>query len=125
MIENGVCISGSIFPFLLERNGVNDDSHIVPVSEEWNLIVVNHWNEIPEDYSVTLTELSNGQKVDSWIYPYLQEIPFADIKNVIPHIQDSDMVELNLGVTVKPPPGLAKKRRLLLSSFLGPWDRTI
>ena len=49
----------------------------------------------------------------------------ADIKNVIPHIQDSDMVELNLGVTVKPPPGLAKKRRLLLSSFLGPWDRTI
>ena len=74
MIENGVCISGSIFPFLLERNGVNDDSHIVPVSEEWNLIVVNHWNEIPEDYSVTLTELSNGQKVDSWIYPYLQEM---------------------------------------------------
>ena len=48
------------------------------------MIVVNHWNEIPEDYSVTLTELSNGQKVDSWIYPYLQEIPFADIKNVIP-----------------------------------------
>ena len=94
MIENEVCISDSIFPFLLERNGVNDDSHIVPVSEEWNLIVVNHWNEIPEDYSVTLTELSNGQKVDSWIYPYLQEIPFADIKNVIPHIQDSDMVEL-------------------------------
>ncbi len=66
--------SDSIFPFLLERNGVNDDSHIIPVSEEWNLIVVNHWNEIPEDYSVTLTELSNGQKVDSRIYPYLQEM---------------------------------------------------
>ena len=33
---------------------------------------------------------------------------------------------INLGVTVKlPPPGLAKKRRLFLSSFLGPWDRTI
>ena len=28
----------------------------------------------------------------------------ADIQNVIPHIQDSDMVELNLGVTVKLPP---------------------
>ena len=28
----------------------------------------------------------------------------ADIKNVIPYIQDSDMVELNLGVTVKLPP---------------------
>lgn len=32
---------------------------------------------------------------------------------------------INLGVTVKLPPGLAKKRRLFLSSFLGPWDRTI
>ena len=54
--------------------GVLSYSCIVPVSEEWNLIVVNHWNEIPEDYSVTLTELSNEQKVDSWIYPYLQEM---------------------------------------------------
>ena len=30
----------SIIPFLLERIGVNDDSHSIPVSEEWNLIVV-------------------------------------------------------------------------------------
>ena len=29
---------------------------------------------MPEDYSVTLTELSNGEKVDSRIYPYLQEM---------------------------------------------------
>lgn len=48
--------------------------HNIPISEEWNLIVVNKWNEIPEDYSVELTELSNGQKVDSRIYPYLQEM---------------------------------------------------
>lgn len=48
--------------------------HSIPVSEEWYLIVVNRWNEIPEDYSVELTELSNGQKVDSRIYPYLQEM---------------------------------------------------
>ena len=39
--------------------------HSIPVSEEWYLIVVNRWNEIPEDYRVELTELSNGQKVDS------------------------------------------------------------
>ena len=62
----------SILPFLLERIGVNDDSHSIPVSEEWNLIVVNRWNEIPEDFSISLTELSNGQKVDSRIYPELQ-----------------------------------------------------
>ncbi len=57
----------SIIPFLLERIGVNDDSHSIPVSEEWNLIVVNRWNEIPEDFSISLTELSNGQSVDSRI----------------------------------------------------------
>ena len=49
-------------------------THKIPVSEEWNLIVVNRWNELPEDYSAELTELSNGQKVDSRIYPYLQEM---------------------------------------------------
>ena len=49
-------------------------THKIPVSEEWNLIVVNRWTELPEDYSVELTELSNGQKVDSRIYPYLQEM---------------------------------------------------
>ncbi|MBO5239606.1 MAG: M15 family metallopeptidase [Lachnospiraceae bacterium] len=49
-------------------------THKIPVSEEWNLIVVNRWNELPEDYSVELTELSNGQKVDNRIYPYLQEM---------------------------------------------------
>ncbi len=64
----------SIVPFLLERIGVNDDSHIIPVSEEWNLIVVNRWNEIPESFTVSLTEVSNGQRVDSRIYPYLQEM---------------------------------------------------
>mgnify|MGYP002920457251 FL=1 len=48
--------------------------HSIPVSEEWYLIVVNRWNEIPEDYRVELTELLNGQKVDSRIYPYLQEM---------------------------------------------------
>ena len=49
-------------------------THNIPVSEEWNLIIVNRWNELPEDYSVELTELSNGQKVDSRIYPALQEM---------------------------------------------------
>lgn len=49
-------------------------THEIPVSEEWNLIVVNRWNEIPEDYVVDLIELSNGKKVDSRIYPALQEM---------------------------------------------------
>ena len=49
-------------------------THKIPASEEWNLMVVNHWNELPEEYSVDLMELSNGQKVDSRIYPALQEM---------------------------------------------------
>ena len=61
----------SSLPFNFETVG---DSHIIPASEEWNLIVVNRWNKMPEDYSVTLTELSNGEKVDNRIYPYLQEM---------------------------------------------------
>lgn len=37
-------------------------------------VVVNRWNKIPEDFSISLTELSDGQRVDSRIYPYLQEM---------------------------------------------------
>lgn len=66
--------TGFRFTYLLESFEANADSHAIPVSEEWNLIVVNRWNEIPEDFSVSLTELSNGQKVDSRIYPYLEEM---------------------------------------------------
>ena len=60
--------------FDLKNIAADEAVHSIPIPEEWNLIVVNRWNEIPEDYSVTLTELSNGQKVDSRIYPYLQEM---------------------------------------------------
>ena len=40
----------------------------------WNLILVNRDNYIPDAYEMTLTELSNGKKVDSRIYPELQEM---------------------------------------------------
>lgn len=45
-------------------------------SEEygWNLMLVNRDSYIPDDYEVELTELSNGRKVDSRIYPELQEM---------------------------------------------------
>lgn len=41
---------------------------------EWNLILVNKYNYIPEDYEVELTELANGQCVDERIYPALQSM---------------------------------------------------
>ena len=50
------------------------NTHTITASEEWNLVVVNRWNELPEDYVVELMELSNGQKIDERIYPHLQEM---------------------------------------------------
>lgn len=38
----------------------------------WNLILVNQDYYIPDDYTVELIELSNGEKIDSRIYPDLQ-----------------------------------------------------
>lgn len=40
----------------------------------WNLILVNEDYYIPDNYEVELTELSNGKKVDSRIYPSLQSM---------------------------------------------------
>lgn len=56
------------------KNIAVERSHRIPVPDEWNLIVVNRWNEIPDDYSAELTELSNGIKVDIRIYPHLREM---------------------------------------------------
>ena len=43
-------------------------------SEDWKLILVNRTNPVPDNYQVRLTELSNGKKVDSRIYPELQQM---------------------------------------------------
>lgn len=50
------------------------NTYTIAVSGGWNLVVVNRWNELPEDYDIELMELSNGQKIDERIYPYLQEM---------------------------------------------------
>ncbi|OZI12577.1 D-Ala-D-Ala carboxypeptidase VanY [Bacillaceae bacterium SAS-127] len=40
----------------------------------WNLILVNQDIYIPDDYNIELTVLSNGERVDSRIYPDLQDM---------------------------------------------------
>jgi len=45
----------------------------------WNLILVNQDYRIPNEYDMELTELSNGQSVDSRIYPALQQM-FDDMR---------------------------------------------
>ena len=46
--------------------------HTADESRGWNLILVNRDNYIPKNYEIELTTLSNGEQVDSWIYPDLQ-----------------------------------------------------
>ncbi len=41
---------------------------------DWNLILVNSSNPIPEAYDVTLTQLKNGHAVDQRCYPDLQDM---------------------------------------------------
>ena len=64
-------VLGNLIGDIYSRLG---NTHTIAVSSEWNLVVVNRWNELPEDYDIELMELSNGQKIDERIYPYLQEM---------------------------------------------------
>lgn len=48
------------------------DQNVTASDDDWALLLVNKDNPIPDNYEITFTELSNGQKVDSRIYPDLQ-----------------------------------------------------
>ena len=41
---------------------------------EWNLLLVNPWTPLPQDFSVELAELKNGRCVDERIYQDLQDL---------------------------------------------------
>ena len=47
---------------------------------EWCLILVNKWHPLETENEIDLTELSNGQCVDSRIYPQLQKM-FDDMRD--------------------------------------------
>lgn len=48
-------------------------SQSLPMEEPaWNLILVNPWNKLPDDFSVKLTTLKNGHAIDERAYPDLQ-----------------------------------------------------
>jgi D-alanyl-D-alanine carboxypeptidase len=64
-------VLGNLIGDIYSRIG---NTHTIAILSEGNLVVVNHWNELPEDYDIELMELSNGQKIDERIYPYLQEM---------------------------------------------------
>ena len=66
----------------LDYDGDTDRDAVVVETEDvpWNLILVNKWNPLPDDFDIEFTLLSNGQRVDSRIYPDLQ-LMFDDARN--------------------------------------------
>ena len=63
-----------IILYVLAVKGIGITHHAANNDYGWNLMLVNHENYIPHYYKVELTELSNGEKVDSRIYPDLQDM---------------------------------------------------
>lgn len=51
-----------------------ETEHYQQISSQWNLILVNPWNQIPDDYEISLTDLPNGHSIDSRCYPALTEM---------------------------------------------------
>lgn len=66
---NEISINQGELPLL---NSLHIGTNEANTSLGWNLILVNKDHYIPNNYKVDLTELSNGEKVDSRIYPELQ-----------------------------------------------------
>ena len=71
-------ITGTTIPVLAQ---ISTGTKEADTSLGWNLILVNKDNRIPDNYEVNLIELSNSEKVDSRIYPQLQEM-FDDARSV-------------------------------------------
>lgn len=61
------------------ENNASYTSSIDIEEDGWQLLLVNRENPLPEGYEIELTELSNGEKVDSRIYPALQQM-FDDMR---------------------------------------------
>lgn len=70
-IKIDVQVGELILPKILQS-----EKSFADTSGEWNLILVDRNHYIPDNYQVELTELSNGKKVDSRIYPELQQMFF-------------------------------------------------
>ena len=57
-----------------QKDSRTKQAHQAKKEQEWNLLLVNPWNRIPENYEPELTYLRNGQAVDSRCYPELQQM---------------------------------------------------
>lgn len=51
-----------------------DAEHIRYDAKEWNLVLVNPWNELPDNYEIRLSSLPGGHSIDSRCYSYLMDM---------------------------------------------------
>lgn len=58
----------------LSTAGTAADESLTAAERDWNLVLVNKWNPMRENFSGELEALSNGQSVDKRIYPALAEM---------------------------------------------------
>jgi len=58
-------------PLIDAAAGDDETTQFTYVSGDWNLILVNPWNKLPDDYEISLTPLPNGHSIDSRCYPSL------------------------------------------------------
>jgi len=57
-------------PLVTDYNDVSQNEE----DKNWNLILVNAWNDIPDDFTVNLMSLKDGYQIDERIYLELQEM---------------------------------------------------
>lgn len=63
-------LSYNSFNYSSTNNTLNTNNDI----ENWNLILVNKWNKIPDNYNVELVEVPGGEKIDKRIYEPLTQM---------------------------------------------------
>lgn len=59
---------------LIDTTTDDETTHITYTYGEWNLLLVNPWNRLPDDYTLTLSALPNGHSIDSRCYTPLMEM---------------------------------------------------
>ena len=57
-----------------ETNKSSNSTYSNVDKTQWNLILVNKWNLLPENHNPSLTQLKNGHAIDERAYPDLQNM---------------------------------------------------
>ena len=89
-----------------------DKDAVSSEDDDWQLMLINADNPLPDNFSVKLTSLANGHKIDSRVYPHLQQM-FDDARKqgIMPSISSSYRKRGNLYVRATHPMKHMKPRK--------------